>query len=83
MVTWGEAYLGVIGPFAVSIPWWSEVEPVVAHLHQVLDVPVLVLRLLLVEGGKAAATVTLPTTWPRSTARRPVCWPNGRLIRPR
>ena len=52
MVTWGEAYLGVIGPFPVSIPWWSEVEPVVARLHQVLDVPVLVLRLLLVEGGE-------------------------------
>jgi hypothetical protein len=52
VVTWGEAYLGVIGPFPVSIPWWSEVEPVAAHLHQVLDVPVLVLRLLLVEGGE-------------------------------
>ena len=52
MVPWGEAYLGVIGPFPVSIPWWSEVEPVVAHLHQVLDVSVLVLRLLLVEGGE-------------------------------
>ena len=52
MVTWGDAYLGVIGPFPVSIPWWSEVEPVVVHLHQVLDVPVLVLRLLLAEGGE-------------------------------
>ena len=52
VVTWGDAYLGVIGPFPVSTPWWSEVEPVVAHLHQVLDVPVLVLRLLLVEGGE-------------------------------
>ncbi len=52
VVTWGDAYLGVIGPFPVSIPWWSEVEPVVARLHQVLDVPVLVLRLLLVEGGE-------------------------------
>jgi hypothetical protein len=52
VVTWGDAYLGVIGPFPVSVPWWSEVEPVVAHLHQVLDVPVLVLRLLLVEGGQ-------------------------------
>jgi hypothetical protein len=52
VVTWGEAYLGVIGPFAVSIPWWAEVEPVVARLHEVLNVPVLVLRLLLVEGGE-------------------------------
>ena len=52
MVTWGEAYLGAIGPFPVSIPWWSEVEPVVARLHQALGVPVLVLRLLRVEGGE-------------------------------
>jgi hypothetical protein len=52
VVTWGEAYLGVIGPFPVSIPWWSEVEPVAAHLHQVLDVPVFVLRLLLADGGE-------------------------------
>jgi Ser/Thr protein kinase RdoA (MazF antagonist) len=52
LVTWGEAYLGVIGPFPVSVPWWAEVEPVVAHLREVLDVPVLVLRLLGVEGGE-------------------------------
>ena len=52
VVTWGEAYLGVIGPFPVSIPWWSEVEPVAAHLREVLDVPVFVLRLLLVDGGE-------------------------------
>jgi len=52
VVTWGDAYLGAIGPFAVSVPWWSEVEPVVAHLREMLDVPVLVLRLLLVEGGE-------------------------------
>lgn len=51
-MTWGEAYLGVIGPFPVSVPWWAEVEPVVAHLREVLDVPVLVLRLLGVEGGE-------------------------------
>ena len=52
LVTWGEAYLGAVGPFPVSVPWWSEVEPVVAYLREVLDVPVLVLRLLLVEGGE-------------------------------
>ncbi len=52
LVTWGDAYLGVIGPFPVSTPWWSEVEPVVAHLREVLDVPVLVLRLLSVDGGE-------------------------------
>ena len=52
VVTWGDSYLGVIGPFPVSIPWWSEVELVVAHLHDELDVPVFVLRLLRVEGGQ-------------------------------
>jgi Phosphotransferase enzyme family len=54
VVTWGDTYLGVIGPFPVSVPWWAEVEPVVAHLRAVLDVPVLVLRLLTVEGGEGA-----------------------------
>jgi hypothetical protein len=51
VVTWGEECLGTIGPVAVSIPWWSEVEPVVAHLSDVLGVPVIVLRLLRVDGG--------------------------------
>jgi hypothetical protein len=51
VVTWGKDYLGTIGPVAVSIPWWSEVEPVVAHLSDVLGVPVIVLRLLRVDGG--------------------------------
>lgn len=51
-VTWGDAYLGMTGPFPVNIPWWSEVEPVVAHLREVLDVPVFVLRLLQVDGGQ-------------------------------
>jgi hypothetical protein len=53
-VTWGDMYLGVIGPFPVSVPWWADVEPVVAHLRAALDVPVLVLRLLAVEGGEGA-----------------------------
>jgi hypothetical protein len=52
VVTWGDTYLGVIGPFPVSVPWWAEAEPVVTHLREVLDVPVLVLRLLGVEGGE-------------------------------
>ncbi len=50
VVTWGDTYLGVIGPFPVSVPWWAEAEPVVTHLREV--VPVLVLRLLGVEGGE-------------------------------
>jgi hypothetical protein len=52
VVTWGDSYLGVIGPFPVSIPWWSEVERVVARLREELDVPVFVLRLLRVDGGQ-------------------------------
>lgn len=54
MVTWGDAYLGTIGPVSVSIPWWSEVEPVVAHLREVLGVSVIVLRLLRVDGGEGS-----------------------------
>ena len=54
LVTWDDAYLGAIGPFAVEVPWWVEVEPVVAHLRQALGVPVFVLRLLSVEGGEGA-----------------------------
>jgi hypothetical protein len=79
VVTWGEAYLGVIGPFAVSVPWWSEVEPVVARLRQVLDVPVLVLRLLQVEGGEGGRdghvtyhVAALDRPAPGLLARRPV-----------
>ena len=51
LVTWDDAYLGAIGPFAVGVPWWVEVEPVVGHLREALGVPVFVLRLLTVEGG--------------------------------
>jgi hypothetical protein len=53
-VTSGADLLGVVGPFPVDVPWWAEVEPVVAHLRDVLGVPVLVLRLLTVEGGHGA-----------------------------
>jgi len=54
LVTWNDAYLGAIGPFAVGVPWWVEVEPVVAYLREALSVPVFVLRLLTVEGGEGA-----------------------------
>ncbi|MFI6493853.1 aminoglycoside phosphotransferase family protein [Streptomyces sp. NPDC050564] len=50
-VTSGEDFLGVAGPFPVDIPWWSEVEPVVGRLEGLLGVPVLVLRLVDVDGG--------------------------------
>jgi len=54
MVTYGGACVGVVGPFHVDIPWWAEVEPVVAHLEETVGVPVVVLRLLTVEGSDGA-----------------------------
>ncbi|MFD5074746.1 aminoglycoside phosphotransferase family protein [Streptomyces sp. NPDC058371] len=53
-VTSGGDFLGVVGPFPVDVPWWSEVEPVVGRLEDALGVPVLVLRLLSVDGGEGA-----------------------------
>jgi Phosphotransferase enzyme family len=54
VVTHGGACAGQVGPFAVDIPWWAAVEPVVAHLEETLGVPVVVLRLLTVEGSDGA-----------------------------
>src|SRR5882672_5540467 len=54
VVTYGSACVGVVGPFHVDIPWWAEVEPVVARLEETLGVQVLVLRLLTVEGSDGA-----------------------------
>jgi Phosphotransferase enzyme family len=54
LVTWDEAYVGTIGPFPVDVPFWAEAGPVVDHLTAALGVPVLVLRLLGVEGGEGA-----------------------------
>jgi phosphotransferase family enzyme len=51
VVTHDGACAGTVGPFPVEIPWWAEVEPVVAHLEETLGVPVVVLRLLTVEGS--------------------------------
>ncbi|WP_328498293.1 aminoglycoside phosphotransferase family protein [Streptomyces sp. NBC_00414] len=51
-VTSGEDFLGVAGPFAVDVPRWPEVEPVVLRLQRALNVRVLVLRLLSVDGGE-------------------------------
>ena len=45
---------GIVGPFQVEVPWWAEVEPVAAHLEETLGVPVVVLRLLAVEGSNGA-----------------------------
>jgi hypothetical protein len=54
VVTHGGACAGAVGPFYVDVPWWAEVEPVTAHLEQVLGGPAVVLRLLAVEGSDGA-----------------------------
>jgi hypothetical protein len=54
VVTQAGACAGIVGPFAVDVPWWAEVEPVVTHLEGTLGVPVVVLRLLAVAGSDGA-----------------------------
>ncbi|GGS78458.1 hypothetical protein GCM10010156_41460 [Planobispora rosea] len=54
VVTAGDECLGTFGPFALDIPWWAEAESVVAHLTAALGVPVMVLRLIGVDGGEGA-----------------------------
>jgi hypothetical protein len=74
VVTTGGECLGTVGPFRVGSPWWADVEPVVAHIRQVLGVPVMVLRLLDVEGGDGARDGHV--TYHVEASRRP---PGGRL----
>jgi hypothetical protein len=71
LVTWDEAYVGTIGPFPVDVPFWAEAGPVVAHLTAVLGVPVLVLRLLRVEGGEGARDGHV--TYHAAALARPCC----------
>ena len=54
VVTHGGGRAGKVGPFPVEVPWWAQVEPVVAQLEETLGVPVVVLRLLTVEGSDGA-----------------------------
>jgi hypothetical protein len=54
VVTHGGSCTGKVGPFPVEVPWWAQVEPVVAYLEDTLGVPVVVLRLLTVEGSDGA-----------------------------
>jgi len=51
VVTYGGRCAGRVGPFPVEVPWWSEVESVAGRLRDELGVPVVVLRLLTVEGA--------------------------------
>lgn len=73
MVTAGDRVVGTAGPFAVDVPWWAEVEPVVEHLRAVLGVPAYVLRLLGVDGGDGARDghVTYHVEAPGTTASLP------------
>ncbi len=82
LVTWDDTYLGTIGPVAVGVPWWVEVEPVVACLHEALGVPVFVLRLLTVEGGDVHGDFH-PGNW-RSDGGPPVVldWADAHLGNP-
>lgn len=53
-------YVGALPPFEMASPWWSDVEPVVAHVDRVLGVRTAVLRLVCVadpDGGRGG-TVT-------------------------
>jgi hypothetical protein len=54
VVTHAGSRTGKVGPFPVKVPWWAQVEPVVAQLEEALGVPVIVLRLLTVEGSAGA-----------------------------
>jgi hypothetical protein len=76
LVTWGGACLGVAGPFEVGVPWWAEVEPVAEQLRAVLGVPVLVLRLLIVEGGEGGRDGHV--TYHVAALERPASGPLGR-----
>jgi hypothetical protein len=73
VVTDDGTCVGTVGPFAVDVPWWAEVEPVVTHLEAVLGVPAYVLRLLQVENGDGARDghVTYHVEAPGTTAALP------------
>lgn len=53
VVTCGTACLGTVEPFAVDVPWWADVAPVVAGVRERLGVAVTVLRLLTTTGEGA------------------------------
>lgn len=55
LVTCRGERLGEVGPFPVESARWPEVEEVTARLERAFGVPVMVLRLLSVEGGEGAS----------------------------
>lgn len=77
VVTTEGRCVGAVGPFDVSVGWWAEVEPVVAHLEDVLGVPAYVLRLLRVERGDGSrgGHVTYHVEAPGTTATLPTARP--------
>src|SRR3984885_6246604 len=54
VVTHRGACAGSVGPFPVEVPWGAGGEPGVGQLEETLGVPVVVLRLLTVEGSDGA-----------------------------
>ncbi|WP_063819378.1 phosphotransferase family protein [Herbidospora cretacea] len=52
-VTCGDIALGRYGPVEMPTPWWNDVAPVAEWLSGLLGVPVMVLRLVDVEGGRS------------------------------
>lgn len=55
LISVGGEYAGAAQPFVVPEPWWSYVEPVTAHLDEVLGVPTAVLRLVGVSDPQAGS----------------------------
>jgi phosphotransferase family enzyme len=56
LVSCDGRYLGAAPPFEVATPWWADVEPVSAHLDELLGAPTAVLRLLRVAGAPDGRT---------------------------
>lgn len=54
MVGRGRDQVAEVGPFPVDVPWWAEAGPVVEYVERTLGLPVVVLRLIGVEGSEAA-----------------------------
>ncbi|WP_241841802.1 aminoglycoside phosphotransferase family protein [Pseudofrankia sp. BMG5.36] len=87
VVTAGGDCLGTCGPYPAATPWWADVEPVVARLRRELGVPVMVLRLLGVDGSDGARDGHVRyhvEAFGRPAARRLAPWPGDpdELVRP-
>lgn len=52
LITFEDRFVGIVDRFVPKSRWWSDVEEVADHLGSVLGVPVIVLRLVDVVGGR-------------------------------